>query len=310
MTIGQPEGGFLDTVGRWSFEAGAGQVVRVTAESDAFDTVIQLRSSAGEVLAENDDCSVTTDSCLETTIPLAGRYEIWVTAFFNGTGLYTVAVQTVTATPLTTSTATTGRLGEDDQTVERGFFEAGARNVMAQETGPVTELMYARVHLENETERWPFETGRWSFGGRASQTVEVEVASDDFDTVVGLMSPAGLLLHVNDDGGSGTNSLLVATLPDDGLYQLLVMVHPFNAAAEGGVYEVTVREVSEARDVVREREAFITIGTTERSTLDAERPETGDWSFEGRSGQTVEVEVASDDFDTVVGLMSPAPCCT
>ena len=84
------------------------------------------------------------------------------------------------------------------------------------------------------------------------------------------------------------------------------MVHPFDAAADGGVYEVTVREVPEARDVVREREAFITLGTTERSTLDANRPETGSWSFEGRSGQTVEVEVASDEFDTVVGLMSPA----
>ena len=137
LTIGQPEVGFLDTVGRWSFEAGTGQVVRVTAESDAFDTVIQLRSPAGEVLAENDDCSVTTNSCLETTIPLAGRYEIWVTAFFNGTGLYTVAVQTVTAMPLTTSTATTSRLGEDDQTVERGSFEAGARNVMAARRRPL-----------------------------------------------------------------------------------------------------------------------------------------------------------------------------
>ena len=98
------------------------------------------------------------------------------------------------------------------------------------------------------------ETGDWSFEGRSGQTVEVEVASDDFDTVVGLMSPAGVLLDVNDDGGSGgTNSLLVTTLPDDGLYQLLVL--SFDAAA-GGVYEITVSD----------SEWLVAFETTERST--------------------------------------------
>ena len=73
------EVGSLDTVGRWSFSAEAGQEIRVTAESAAFDTVLELRSPAGALLAENDDCSSsTTDSYLETTIPLAGRYEIFV----------------------------------------------------------------------------------------------------------------------------------------------------------------------------------------------------------------------------------------
>ena len=104
LTVGESEVGFLDTVGRWSFEAEAGQEVRVTAESEAFDTVLELRSPAGEVLAENDDCSLfSTDSCLETTIlPEAGRYEIWVTAFLGaGTGAYEVAAHTVRATPPT-----------------------------------------------------------------------------------------------------------------------------------------------------------------------------------------------------------------
>ena len=164
-----------------------------------------------------------------------------------------------------------------------------AVDVTAREGVPTTEL-YARGHLDNKM-------GLWTFEGRAGQTVEVEVKSDDFATVVGLISPTGDLLSDDDDGGIGTNSRLVATLPADGVYQLLVEVHLFDAA-DGGVYDVTVREASGG-------ESLLTLGTTEHSTLDSERPETGLWTFEGRAGQTVEVEVKSDDFATVVGLISP-----
>ena len=200
LTVGEPEVGFLDTDGRWSFEVGAGQEVRVTAESDAFDTVIELRSPAGEVLAENDDCSsFTTDSCLETTIPVAGRYEIWVTAFrdgtgfYTGSGFYTVGVHTATATPLAMNTATPGRLGEDGQPV-----------------------------------------GRWSFEVGAGQEVRVTAESDAFDTLIQLRSPAGEVLAENDDCLFSTNSCLEMTIPEAGRYEIWV-----TAFRNGtGAYEV------------------------------------------------------------------------
>ena len=126
LTVGKPEvGSLVDTVGRWSFTAEAGQSIVVTAESDVFDTVLELRSPAGALLAENDDClSGSTDSCLETTIPATGRYQIRVTAYRDGIGIYTVAVQEASVTPLTINTATLGRLGEDG--VGRWSFAADA----------------------------------------------------------------------------------------------------------------------------------------------------------------------------------------
>ena len=118
LTVGEPEVGFLDPGERWSFDTEAGQLVRVTAESVAFDTKLEVRSSTGELLAENDDCSFdTTDSCLEATLPVAGRYEIRVTAFLGaGTGVYTVAVQQVSTVSTGTSAGSVTALAMDTAT--------------------------------------------------------------------------------------------------------------------------------------------------------------------------------------------------
>ena len=162
LTVGEPEVGFLDTVGRWSFEAEAGQEVRVTAESAAFDTVLELRSPAGEVLAENDDCLFSTDSCLETILPVAGRYEIWVTAYFDGTGAYEVTAHTV-------------RVGSPD--------EDSAEPVGTPVVGALQQGDQAYVSGEHYDE-YTVEVGP---GG----TLVAEVQSDAFETYLVVISPSG-----------------------------------------------------------------------------------------------------------------------
>ena len=84
---------------RWGFDGAAGQVVRITAGSEALDTVVQLLSPAGEELHSDDDGGFGTDSQLEATLPETGRYQIVVSAYY-GAGSYQVAVRTVPVTPL------------------------------------------------------------------------------------------------------------------------------------------------------------------------------------------------------------------
>ena len=80
--------------GRWFFDGWtAGQEIRVAVGSDAFDTVVELVSPTGAVIDTDDDGGSGTDSLLEATLPVPGRYQVLVTAYNDtGTGTYTVAV--------------------------------------------------------------------------------------------------------------------------------------------------------------------------------------------------------------------------
>ena len=80
--------------GGWVFDGWtAGQEIRVAVGSDAFDTVVELVSPTGAVIDTDDDGGRGTDSLLEATLPVPGRYQVLVTAYNDtGTGTYTVAV--------------------------------------------------------------------------------------------------------------------------------------------------------------------------------------------------------------------------
>ena len=161
----------------------------------------------------------------------------------------------------------------------------------AQAPEPETELLYARSLLGNDA------TAVWEFEGRAGQTVEVTAASDSFDTVIELQSPAGDSLGTNDDDETGTDSRLTTTLPADGRYR--VQVRAWLGGA-GGAYEVAVRVVAAPPTTVDSPPELLLYA---RGSLDGVGA--GDWSFEGRAGQTVEVTAASNSFDTVVELRDP-----
>ena len=209
-----------DATGEWTFQGQAGQTVAVTASSDDFDTVVELWSPAGELVADNDDDGSGTDSRLVATLTDDGRYLVNVQPWgFDPGGAYEVAVHVIAQAP----------------PVE-----------------PMVEMpedlnLYARGVLD------PGDDGNWTFQGRAGQTVVVTASSDDFDTVVELRSPAGQLIDDDDDGGSDTNSRLVATLTDDGRYRVNVRAYAslFDNPG-GGTYEVAVRVVESTPNPVSE----------------------------------------------------------
>ena len=248
LTMGAAVDGDLGVDGGvWRFYGEVGQTVVVTAGSDAFDTVLELRSPDGEELGRDDDGGPGTDSRLVATLPRDEEYRVWVTSFGNDTGGYTVALaEDVSSSVLTMGAAVDGDLGVDG--------------------------------------------GVWRFYGEVGQTVVVTAGSGVFDTVLELQSPEGEELGRDDDGGRGTDSRLVATLPRDGEYRVWVT----SFGDDTGGYTVALAE-----DV---SSSVLTMGAAVDGDLGVDG---GVWRFYGEVGQTVVVTAGSDAFDTVLELRSP-----
>ncbi|NER33804.1 MAG: tetratricopeptide repeat protein [Oscillatoria sp. SIO1A7] len=83
----------------------------------------------------------------------------------------------------------------------------------------------------------------YSFQGRAGQTVTISVESDEFDTYLTLLDADGEKIAENDDSAGNNNSAIVATLPEDGSYE--VIVNSYNANGRGK-YALEVRPATEA----------------------------------------------------------------
>jgi hypothetical protein len=79
------------------------------------------------------------------------------------------------------------------------------------------------------------------YEGRAGERLTISLASDAFDTVLGIGRVNGSRyepLDVNDDAGEGTNSELVLTLPATGRYQIRANSLEGNST---GAYTLVVR---------------------------------------------------------------------
>jgi hypothetical protein len=104
-----------------------------------------------------------------------------------------------------------------------------------------------------------------------------------FDALLGLYDPTGEILDVNDDGPSGTDSQIVATLPASGTFT--VIATSFEAMATGGAYSISL--------ACTDAPACST--TTERLCLNNRFLITTAWKdFSGNTGTGKAVPLTSD----------------
>ena len=273
LEIGASVDGVLGADGGvWRFWGEAGKTVVVSAGSDAFDTVVELWSADGEEVGRDDDGGFGSDSRLLATLPSDGEYEVVVTAFSEGDGRYTVAVEEVEVPAVE---ATTSQTSLEVTSVSVGSLEDGLTGAGSLEVGAAVDGSLGSDGGD-----------LWRFRGEAGRVVVVSAGSDEFDTVVRLSSANGRELGWDDDGGSDADSRLVTVLPDDGEYEVVVTAF----GGGGGRYTVAVRY---ARPVE--------VGAVVEGVLGVDDDV---WGFRGEAGQTVLVEAASDAFDTVVELWS------
>jgi WD40 repeat protein len=145
----------------------------------------------------------------------------------------------------------------------------------------------------DETVRGDIEDGLiWAFEGEAGQIVQIAMNEDDsgVDTFLTLLGPDGFTLITDDDGGSGTNSLIKDfVLTQDGSYTILP-----DGDRDSGAYTLSLAET------VVESIAF-------GETVSADIEDGLIWTFEGRAGQIIRIEMNEDDsgIDTLLTLRGP-----
>lgn len=143
--------------------------------------------------------------------------------------------------------------------------------------------------------------------GRKGERVRIRMESSAFDTylAVGTVAAPGCSADCvyNDDGGGGTNSLLVATFPDSG--ELQIRANSIGAT-DAGPYTLSVTAAPPPTSPSLRRIAH---GSTSEGMLSDDSPHEDDslrpydiWLLKGRGGQRVRIDLQSSDFDPMLGF--------
>ena len=96
----------------------------------------------------------------------------------------------------------------------------------------------AQTILEEQVEFQPRQD-TYTFTAEAGQSVIIEMTSEEFDTFVQLLNPAGEVLEQNDDYNGTPNATIVATIPESGEYTLRAGSF---YGQKGGNYLISVKQ--------------------------------------------------------------------
>ncbi|MGG6295455.1 tetratricopeptide repeat protein [Leptolyngbya sp. AN02str] len=88
-----------------------------------------------------------------------------------------------------------------------------------------------------------------TFEGRAEEQIVIELSSEEFDTYLIVISPENEIVAGDDDGGAGTNSTLMITLPSTGVYTIVAIA---SGAGTGGDYRLERRAATVIDQVLAE----------------------------------------------------------
>lgn len=191
----------------YRIQLSAGKRYAITAQSDAFDTVISLyRSTSAEPLATNDDSGDTLNSRIVFSPTQSGTYTLRVTSYSDdGRGAYTAAVEELPPlpAPITTPTGT--------ETTEWSVFAGELTDSDPTDGGHYKDYAVTLT---------------------AGQPAIISLSSDAFDALVKVYSERDAdPVASDDDTGGNLNSLLVFTPETDGTYY--IRVTSFDAGSTG-----------------------------------------------------------------------------
>lgn len=257
------------------FQGTAGDRMTVDLRSaGGFDPVVMLFAPAGDLVAQNDDYEGSLDhSRIQVELESTGEYRVVVTSYEAGeTGSYALSVITDVAAP---------EAGPEVRR-EQGSLEPGDSESRGR-------------YVDEYAVEW-----------RQGERHAVELRGD-FDTYLEVTGPG--LRRQNDDVDEVGHSAVEAIAPETGTYRVLV-----SSYGEGvsGAYELAIERIADPdRSGVEQDADRLRMGESRSGRLDDGDAETDtgryydSWVVDGRAGQTLTVDLASGDFDTVLHLVSP-----
>ncbi len=172
---------------------------------------------------------------------------------------------------------------------------------------------------------------RWELPVGSNQEVTVDLISEELDTYLWVRGPGTQLQ--DDDGAGGCNSRITFRSTTNTDYQIFVNTifsdvtgsfeleaytgepHPIETGACSGGGEAT-ESCADAASTVNTGERFLARGRTVSGTLDERDFPCSDgsfldgWTLSGNRGETLTIDLMSDDFDTYLYLAGPGQFAT
>lgn len=278
----------------WELEGRVGETITVDLLSDDFDAYLYvLGPGLGETLAD-DDSGGGCNARITFTFLESGTFRVVASSnSARQTGTYTIRV--TDAPPMTPSYHCGGvnpevlaSLTTDGRSIGLGGVADGYLV-----PGPViAEGRYGQA---------------WALEGQAGESVTVTLESDDFDAYLYMYGPGLDEVLSDDDGAGGLNSQITVTLPQSATY--LVVASSLQGGATGP-YTLSVAEPLDLTTLPTDGRS-IQAGDALMGELTLAAPVVVEgrrgqaWALDGEAGQTVTVELRSDEFDTYLYVVGP-----
>jgi hypothetical protein len=250
---------------------GAGIPIRIVGicDGDCTDLDLALLTPDGSRIAQDIEMDATPDLRYDPTT--GGTYAVEVS-------MVSCSVEPCVWSLMAYATTTGGTVAAGGPRLERGTLAEGDETLQSGEF-----------------------VDRYTLTGREGDALVVDLTSTSFDTYLILINPDGTQEDNDDHEGSTTRSLISLDLPAPGEYTVMVTSY---APGEAGAYELLIATDGGGTSAG-------TGARTERGTLtrDDSSLQSGEYvdeyTFEGRPGQRVTVDVGSSDFDTYLMLLGP-----
>jgi hypothetical protein len=303
----------------FNFMGTAGQTVQIDLMSSDFDSYLSLRNQTGSSIAHDDDGGGGLNSRIIQQLPYSGMYQIVVNTLRSGQfGSFTLQLQATgmaqpVAQPLPTQPVVTA--------LPSNVVGSIGLNQQVQNT-----LVPGAATFEGK----PIQS--YNFNCTAGQAFQMDVLSS-WDNYAMVFDPAGNVVARDDDTGEGLNARIQYTCAVSGTYRLAVTT--FASSTTTGPYTMQVQGLGQGvttqpqpqpitQPVVTPlaapaapsnaipapgQTAQIVIGQTMRGRLEDGDQTMQDgtfadlWQFQGTAGQTVTIDVRSDEFDTYIQLL-------
>lgn len=149
----------------------------------------------------------------------------------------------------------------------------------------------------------------WTLQGMAGEAVSITLESSDFDAYLYVLGPGLGEVLEDDDAAGDLDSRIEFTFEESGTY---LVVASALSSGDYGSYRLSVGEsriVNELEEIETEgREIDVGLTVTGTFGMDDARYEgrpVQAWALAGESGQTVVIDLISDEFDAYLYLVGP-----
>ena len=322
-TVAPPTGNLLDTDGtlgarsmaRHQLRINAGDRVRVTLTSAAFDPVLHVTMPNGITLTNDDARGDRTRSELELVVPTAGELKLGVSSFAEtASGAYHVTVARVAAQPAVAPAVAATNTHHQTLINGRSFLAAGApaaagSAVPPAPAAPVPLRVGDRLQANLATGDSTLPSGEFvdAYEMVVAQPglISLRMESRAIDSYLVVQAPDGT--EQRNDDSNGTRDAQVDLQAVAGTYRIIATSY---RAGETGAYEL---KALTSRDTVAPSTPAVagageTVERGELATGDRTLS-SGEFNDEHTlnlvAGQTVHLEARSTAFDTYLIVRSP-----